>query len=398
MANGFGPATAGVEQAVLALLQGRQASPVAPVPLAPTGGIGPLDMDTTAALAALQPQPVPPALPPPVDADAIRSRFAGLAGPEPTAPPVEPAALIVRIARALQGFGAGVQGQGPQYLAQLAEERNRPQREFRAQKERFDTRKQELGVLGEQAVLSAEDRRAQRTQQLLDKQADREFEASVKRSGIQSQQAIERMREAFNLERDAKKAELERLEQERKDAKDRKAAITTLANTFTDDFRINREQARRFAQFEIDGTPLSAADAKRYSRIEKYRPSTGGAAGGGTGSKVMVEIQNDDGSMSIVPFTSVVASGINSGNLTQGPRGVFIEGQPTGAKPAPTIPSPFPEFSGGLLPTPSFMNQQPSAPTGQVFTRAQVQAHAKKTGRDPAAIEADLRARGFTVQ
>lgn len=391
----FGPATAGVEQAILALLEGRSPSPVAPVPLAPTGGIGPLEMDTTAALAALQPQPVPPALPGPVDADAIRSRFAGMAGPEPQAPTVEPTSMIIRIARALQGFGAGVQGQGPQFLAQLAEERNRPQREFQARKERFDTRKQELEFAGEQAVLTAEDRRAQRTQQLLDKQADRDFEASVKRAGLKSQEAIAQMRAAFDLERDARKAEFDRQEQERKDAKERKMAVITLANTLTDDFKISREQARRFAQFEIDGSPLSAADAKQYARIEKYRRPTGGTGGAAGGSnKVMVEVQNPDGSTAVVPFAGV-ASAVNSGQIQQGPRGVFVEGQ----APAPRSdvkgvgPEGFPLAIG-----------QPggpmadSAPAGQVFTRAQVQAHAKKTGRDPAAVEADLKARGFTVQ
>src|SRR6185436_20616089 len=122
----FGPATAGVEQALLALLQGQNPSPLAPVPLAPTNGVGPLDMDTTAALAALQPQPVPAPLPAPVDAEAIRSRFAGLAGPEPVAPTVEPTSLVLRIARALQGFGAGVQGQGPQFLEGLRQEREAP--------------------------------------------------------------------------------------------------------------------------------------------------------------------------------------------------------------------------------------------------------------------------------
>lgn len=387
----FGPATAGVEQAILALLEGRNASPLAPVPLAPTGGIGPLQMDTTAALAALQPAPVPPSLPAPVDAEAIRSRFAGMAGPEPQAPTVEPTSMIIRIARALQGFGAGVQGQGPQFLAQIAEQREAPQREFRARKERFDTRKQELGVMAEQAVLSAEDRRAQRTQQLLDKQADRDFEESIKRAGIKSAEAIAQMRAAFDLERDARKAEFERQKQARKDAKDRKAAITTLANTFTDDFKVSRQEALRFAQHEIEGTPLSAAEAKRYSRIEKYRPSAGGSGGAGSSGKVMVEIVNPDGSTSVVPFGQV-SGAINSGTMNMGPRGVFVEGGTVTPQPMPGQPGG-PE--GPFVP-PSAI--QPAPPPGTVFTRAQVEAHAKKTGRDPNAVEADIRARGGVVQ
>src|SRR5574342_837967 len=100
----FGPSTNLLQQALSILLQGRQPSPLAPapnlptpavraglpVPLAPTGDVGPLSLDTAAALAALQPQPVPPALPSPVDADAIRARFAQLAGPEPVAPVTQP--------------------------------------------------------------------------------------------------------------------------------------------------------------------------------------------------------------------------------------------------------------------------------------------------------------------
>jgi len=384
----FGPATAGVQQAILALLQGRNPSPVAPVPLAPTGGIGPLEMDTTAALAALQPQPVPAPLPAPVDAEGIRSRFAGMAGPEPTAPAMEPTSVIIRIARALQGFGAGVQGQGPQFLAQLAEQREAPQREYRARKERFDARKQDLEFAGEQAVLSAEDRRAQRTQQLLDKQADRDFEESLKRAGLKSAAAIAQMRAAFELERDARKAEFERQEQARKDTKDRKAAITTLANTFTDDFKVSRQEALRFAQHEIEGTALSAADAKKYGRIEKYRPSAGGGGSGAAAGKVMVEIVNPDGSTSVVPFNQQVSAAINNGNVNQGPRGVFVQGGTvTPAPPTPQIPTGFPEFSGGL-----------QAPAGEVFTMAEIRASAKKMKRDPKDVEADVRAAGGIIR
>jgi len=391
----FGPATAGVEQALLALLQGQNPSPLAPVPLAPTNGVGPLDMDTTAALAALQPQPVPAPLPAPVDAEAIRSRFAGLAGPEPVAPTVEPTSLVLRIARALQGFGAGVQGQGPQFLEGLRQEREAPQREFRARKERFDQRRQDLELMGEQAILTAEEKRAQRTSELLDRQNEREREDVIKRAGFKSQQAVAQIRGAFDLELQARKAEAERIEQERKDAKDRKAAITTLANTFTDDFKVSRDLALRFAQHEIEGTPLGAADAKRYSRIEKYRPSSGGSGGGSAGGKVMVEIVNPDGSTSVVPFTQQISSAINAERITQGPRGVFVEGGTvTPAKPAPQIPTGFPEFSGGLQGS----TGAPNPPAGTVFTRAQVEAYARKTRRDPGSVEADIRARGGVVQ
>jgi hypothetical protein len=116
----------------------------------------------------------------------------------------------------------------------------------------------------------------------------------------------------------------------------------------------------------------------------------------------MVEIENPDGSTSIVPFNQQVSSAINAGNINQGPRGVFVQGQaPAGQTAAPTLSNPpimQPLAESGMLSQTPGRAASPSAPPGQVFTRAQVQAHAKKTGRDPAAIEADLRARGFTVQ
>jgi hypothetical protein len=200
----------------------------------------------------------------------------GQAGPEPVQPAMEPTSMIIRIARALQGFGAGVQGQGPQFLAQIEEQREAPQREYRARKERFDTRKQELGVMAEQAVLTAEDRRMARTMELIDKQADRDFQKAAAALGIKKAEALERLRGAIDLERDAKKAEAERLEQERKDAKDRKVRADNIAKELFDDLKISRQQARAFAEFEVNQTPLSKADAKVYNRLEKYRRPTGG--------------------------------------------------------------------------------------------------------------------------
>jgi hypothetical protein len=49
-------------------------------------------------------------------------------------PPPKPLGLLGKIALGLQGFGAGVQGQGPQFLAALKAERERPAREAQAQR------------------------------------------------------------------------------------------------------------------------------------------------------------------------------------------------------------------------------------------------------------------------
>ena len=225
----FGPSTTDVQQAVLALLQGRNPSPLSPVetliserqsqiPLASTGEIGPLQMDTSAALAALQPQPVPPALPGPVDAGAIRSQFMAQAGPEPVAPVVEETPLIIKIARALQGFGAGVQGQGPQFLEGLRQEREAPMREFRARKERFDTEQRELGLMAERAVLSAEEKRTARTQELLDRQFEQEFQKGVRRLNLQDEREQQLFRDALLAKRQREDDERQAEENRRKES------------------------------------------------------------------------------------------------------------------------------------------------------------------------------------
>src|SRR5262245_1907465 len=66
----------------------------------------------TVAPLSLPPDVIPPA---PVDRNAIMRRFAP--EPEPTAPP-QPAdpGFLGKLALALQGVGAGLQGQGPQFL------------------------------------------------------------------------------------------------------------------------------------------------------------------------------------------------------------------------------------------------------------------------------------------
>src|SRR5262245_8195508 len=100
-----------------------------PIPLAPVPDLGPLSTETTAAYGALNPEPVPPRFITPTlpDTSLINQEV----GPAPTAP--APLSRAQRIFNAIGGFGAGVQGQGAQYLAQLQE----PQREYQRQLERY---------------------------------------------------------------------------------------------------------------------------------------------------------------------------------------------------------------------------------------------------------------------
>lgn len=222
MANGA--STALFQQALSMLLQGRQPSPLAPATLpsiaapsisapipaggfAPPGGFLPTPMGPA-------PEPAPVAPLPARDESLIEQ----LTGPRPVAPVTQPDSLLQKIALALQGFGAGTQGYGPQFLAGLREERERPQREFRAATEAFEANRR-------RAVEIAEDKRQRERgeiQRRADIQSDREFDMWVRRTGVEDQKALEQLRQTFELERDARRAQAERLEQERRETVQRR--------------------------------------------------------------------------------------------------------------------------------------------------------------------------------
>lgn len=289
MANGA--STALFQQAIQMLLQGRTPSPLAPVPLAPTGAIGPLSMDTTAALRALQPEPVPPQMPQPVDMDAIRARFGGLAGPEPVAPATQPISLLQKVALALQGFGAGTQGQGPQFLAGLREERARPQREFEAKKERFESRKAELGLLAEQEISGVERRRETRIQELLDNQFEREFKEGARRLNLRDQKELDLFRDTLLAKRqredDERQADRLRKQQEQQI----KIKLADLSSKYRS-LGARDDIATELAQKDLDPnfklTPTAQKWHSARVAIDEARANkiATGAAGGGAGGGI----------------------------------------------------------------------------------------------------------------
>ena len=149
------------------------AKPV-PIPYAPVPNLGPLSDDTTAAFAALNPEPALPRLTQPAapDADFINS-YAGT-------PPIAPAPLSrgQRIANALAGFGAGFQGNGAQFLAQLQE----PRRIYEAQRERYEGRRTQGIEIAERRA----EREADRSNRLAEAQYEREYQAWEKKTGVRS--------------------------------------------------------------------------------------------------------------------------------------------------------------------------------------------------------------------
>lgn len=242
------------------------------------------------------PEPPPPAPSAPIDQRIIQ-QFLGLAGEAPTPPP-EPAPIgtLGRIALALQGFGAGVQGQGPQFVAALREERERPQREFRARQERFEERRAELGRAGLQAAQTAEDRRQERAQ----READRRFELDVQKwtrqLGLKDQKEIEMFRDTLLAKRqredDERQAERQQagFEQQKKVQKgQRQTDLLKLGAT--------PAQAKNIVDFEFGDAELKPGNDKVLAGIQaRISRVQGGGGGSSGGSRVQswVEFTNGD--------------------------------------------------------------------------------------------------------
>ncbi|MCI0659650.1 MAG: hypothetical protein L0220_01115 [Acidobacteria bacterium] len=243
---------------------------------------------------ALPPMDVPANLPPiatpgepgssslafaPVTPDpTIMQQLMQFAPPRPVEPVAQPVSTLQKIALALQGFGAGVQGRGPQFLAQLQEQREKPQREYRQQVERYEDVTRQLGVRGVEetrrdvAERKREQLKAERDLQdfmrqqeaILGEQLFRERQAELKRMFDEKQERIK-------AEAAAQK------EQERKEKE-----VRARADKFKDR---PRTQAIRWARLEVSGEPLQPGDQKAYDKyvIDPDKPKGSGSGAGGFG-------------------------------------------------------------------------------------------------------------------
>lgn len=255
------------------------AKPV-PIPYAPTN-LGPLSTDTTAAFGALNPEPVPPAITPPTapDADFINQ----YAGPAPTAP--APLSRGQRIANALAGFGAGFQGNGAQFLAQLQE----PQREYQRQLERYEGRRTQGLEIAERRAQDQADR-ANRAAEL---QYEREYKTWLKKMDIRQDEADVRTKQAFELlkQREAERIADEKLrEQQAQQTKIKLADLTSKYRALG-----AKDMATELARKDLDPNyKLSPRAEKWYSArvaLDEARANRAAGLGGGTGGGASARAQ-----------------------------------------------------------------------------------------------------------
>lgn len=251
----------------------------APIPLAPTTGIGPLSEDTTAAFAALNPEPVPPAMAPapPIDTNFINT----YAGAAPVAPTIQDPSTLARIGTILSAVSAGLQGQGPQFVANLRAEREAPIRRYEQQLQAYNERRQR----GLELATRQQEREQDRAQRAAENQYEREFQAWVKKTGVRDAEAQARLRQAFEIQkiREAERiADEKQAEQERKQLK-LKAADIAKAYRLAGAGQHSNELAERDLGLRDNVSPAADKWLSAHVRLEQARADRAAGLGGGTG-------------------------------------------------------------------------------------------------------------------
>lgn len=113
----------------------------------------------------------------PLDQSIIRQYLAS-AGPAPTPP--RQASTLDRIVAAIGGFGAGVQGQGAQYIESL----RAPQRQYERNLQDYNDRQSNLRLRGIDAAERDQERRTAAAQRIEDQQYARRLAAESRRLGL----------------------------------------------------------------------------------------------------------------------------------------------------------------------------------------------------------------------
>ncbi len=253
------------------------------VPMAPQLNVPPANGNGTAPTIATRPRvvgdvPFETPAAQPLDYNAILARANQMAGQilGPAAAEPQPG-LLQSILKALgEGIQVGISQDPGAALGNLQQRRGAEALNRQERQDRREATRQALaaqlytGELTDAREDIKETRRVQRDEdrefrQYMNRQreilGDREFRSN--------ETALERMWEE-KKERDRREAA--RITQAKTDEENRKKDVRTQANTIFDDYKsegISRSQAVRFAELEVNGTPLPAADRKAYDRTVK---------------------------------------------------------------------------------------------------------------------------------
>ncbi len=351
--------------------------------------------------------PTPPTMPeaPPVapsaplNPDIIR-QYLQLLGPAPTPPPTQaPVGILDKIAAALGGVSAGIQGYGPQYAQSLRAQREQPQREFEERQRQYQQQRTQLGLRGLEAAQSAEERRQDREQRVAERQFERDFQENARRMGITDQMAMEKLREAATIQRDKERerAQDERQQEQIKAQKERDARILEGKLTTEDGApaKIAKEIARYTTQ--LSDTISPAAEKWRGLRAQKIeaqlrRLSGAGGGGGGGGGNVQATIVGPDGNvLGTLPYGKIKFNRLGEPEGFPPGSQIRLQNQPRQAAQAESIPGP---YNPALRPQAATGTPQ----GGKTITMDQLKASAKAAGISVDTAVRQFREAGYSMR
>src|SRR5262245_10630916 len=251
-------------------------APSAPIPLAPVNNIGPLRDDTALAFAAQNPEPVPPRFVQPAapDADFV-DRYSGQA---PTPP--APLSRAQRIFNAIGGFAAGGEGRGGEYLEQLRQ----PQRQYERQREQFEDRRTRGIELAERRA----EREAEQSNRMAEAQDERDYRTWLQKTGVRDEQAQERLRQSFELEKQARAFRMEEARQLRLEQRQRQDDARGIAGRLgTGPGAAPPAIAKELGLYYANVTDSLSPNAARWQNAQARRMEVlARGGGGGTGRSV----------------------------------------------------------------------------------------------------------------
>ena len=183
---------------IAALQRLAQQQPQIPQPAAPLVGPGPFAPPGVGAPPlTMEPTFAPQAPLPRLDTGFIDS----YSGQRPVEPVERKATFLEKLAAALTGFGEGMAGRGPEYLAYLTAERERPRREYEAKLEDYERRR----TRGLEIAEDRQRRQQETLQRRADAQAERDYESWKADRGYLHQDARDAADRAFRLELEARR-------------------------------------------------------------------------------------------------------------------------------------------------------------------------------------------------
>lgn len=355
----------------------------------------------------LGPPDLPPIAPAPQLDPAIMAQYLALLGPPPTAPTPQSVSTLQRIAAALGGVSAGIQGQGPQYAAFLKAQQEQPQKEYEQKLAAYNQQRLGLGVQGLEAAQRKQERQQAQAQAEAKAQSDREFEVWKHKTGVTDDTAALYLRHAFDLE---KIREQERINDERQAAQEKankeKQRNDIVSKLVGQDFAPTKF-ANEIADAIVFGKSLSpAAEKWRSVKAQKLEAQLSRINAGGGEGKIVVDVVDQAGNkLGSMPYSQLKFT--QYGELQGFPQGSKVQfpGQsqapqtkgtgPTGIPLAFGVPgAPLPLRGSAPLPVQSQTPQATGTPALKI-KRAEAKRKLVKNGYSSKEADAELNRLGI---